>query len=197
MPVLLKTRAADLKRNFALAVTLSIAFVVGLILGFIFYGRCCETNVVYVNAVAYYEKVTLGYVNVFSLQITFFLKSFIFVALFLACSLTVYALPAAYCALFIRGVVIGGTGCVLLRVFGIDGLFVFLTVSLVQGLLLSAVLSAEIACNLDLSRRKNLCPPDKKYKLITAAIALALCLATSVYGMLAVGLIVRPIYAVF
>lgn len=196
MPVLLKCRVSVLKRNLLIAITLSVTCIIGIILGFVTYRRCGDTNVVYVNAVNYYEKIALGYVNAFTLEIKFFMTSFLYVTLAFACSITVFALPAGYCLLFIRGVVIGGAGCVMLRVFGLDGLFVFFFAIFIQGIALTAILAAMLACNLDLMKKNN-CAKDIKYKLITAGIALVLCLIVAIYGIIIVSLVIRPIYAVF
>ena len=75
MPVLLKCRVSVLKRNLLIAITLSVTCIIGIILGFVTYRRCGDTNVVYVNAVNYYEKIALGYVNAFTLEIKFFMTS--------------------------------------------------------------------------------------------------------------------------
>ena len=81
MPVLLNSRAVVLKRNWKIAASLALLYILGLVLGFIFYKNCDVNNVVYVNAVAYYEMVALGYTNVFALEIKFFFTAFLYVAL--------------------------------------------------------------------------------------------------------------------
>lgn len=197
MPVLLNSRAVVLKRNWKIAASLALLYIAGLILGFIFYKSCDVNNVVYVNAIAYYETVALGYVNVFALEIKFFFTAFLYIALALSCSIAAYTLPAGYCFLFIRGVVVGGAGSVIISVFKFDGLFIFIFVTFIQGLALTAIISSVISCNLDLLRKKGCKKPDRKYKLITSAMALAVCLILTVYGIIIVGLVIRPIYAVF
>lgn len=197
MPVLLNSRAVVLKRNWKIAASLALLYILGLVLGFIFYKNCDVNNVVYVNAVAYYETVALGYTNVFVIEIKFFFTAFLYVALALSCSLVAYTLPAGYCLLFIRGVVIGGAGCVMISVFKFDGLFIFIFVTFIQGLVLTAIISSIISCNLDLLRKKGCRKPDRKYKLTTSAMALAACLILTIYGIIIIGLVIRPMYAVF
>ena len=188
MPVLLNSRAVVLKRNWKIAASLALLYILGLVLGFIFYKNCDVNNVVYVNAVAYYETVALGYTNVFVIEIKFFFTAFLYVA---------YTLPAGYCLLFIRGVVIGGAGCVMISVFKFDGLFIFIFVTFIQGLVLTVIISSIISCNLDLLRKKGCRKPDRKYKLTTSAMALAACLILTIYGIIIIGLVIRPMYAVF
>ena len=127
----------------------------------------------------------------------FFFTAFLYVALALSCSLVAYTLPAGYCLLFIRGVVIGGAGCVMISVFKFDGLFIFIFVTFIQGLILTAIISSVISCNLDLLRKKGCRKPDRKYKLTTSAMALAACLILTIYGIIIIGLVIRPMYAVF
>ena len=198
MPEFIQLRYKIIKKNLKTTVTLILTFIIGIIAGFILYRKCKESNVVYMNAIAYYIKAISPNGNVFIVSLNYFFTSALFTVLFFGLSFSVYTLPAGYAVLLVRGIVIGGAGTVMFTVYKLDGLVVFIFLILIQSILLSVVLSVLLVCNLNINDDKCKVKTDTiNFKIETAGLILFACLLISIYGLIVLMIVIRPLYAIF
>lgn len=199
MPDFLTSRFNAVKRRINFFVISSLVFAVGFILGVIFNLKSGVKNPSYSVVEEFVKTVTNPKSNVFGVEIKFFLNCALISCLIFVSTLSVYALPVGFAVLLVRGTVFGSSAVVFVHFYKLNGLFLFLIVSLIQTALTVAAYAAVLTVNSDCDTLEKCKKSDNLflYKCVTALLCVAVCLVAALYGLIVMALIIKPICTIF
>lgn len=199
MPDFLTSRFNAVKRRINFFVISSLVFAVGFILGVIFNLKSGVKNPSYPGVEEFVKTVTNPKSNVFGVEIKFFLNCALISCLIFASTLSLYALPVGFAVLLVRGTVFGSSAVVFVHFYKLNGLFLFLIVSLIQTALTVAAYAAVLTVNSDCDTSDKCKKSDNLflYKCVTALLCVAVCLVAALYGLIVIALIIKPICTIF